>query len=644
MDYSFPSAAWSDCHSNVALSWPEAALPGLQWLLSLRVHGGVAVTQRLLGWSLLEAGQDLPLKLEQREFYPEKVQEQSSTSGLSLSADYSWIERDTLQLSFSLKNTGSEHRKIEFSFEYEHKGRANPAVNGMPPRQRYEAGRRGYYGTGLRRMEGEDVGSWQVLIDFEKDPEAPFGEEYAISGKAYQLCCLTKLEDRTFELASGSEETFSVVLAFGSRWNDVRERYQRHSSLPTSWTPLQASKRTAELVESAPEIDPDFCGNADWERLYLQAVCGLNSVYVQGENGYAENLRLPWTCKHVLAGGFFWDTAFTSTGGVLINPEAAMESIEAFCINPNHRGALPANLTDLYVGGEGQYPILTWGAWNIYCTTKNKAWLSRIESSLRRHVEYWFTYHSRPNGICYIYNSALGSDDDARFDYCMKGKYNQPVHGIDSPDINALLVVELRALANMQEVLGNHQEAASLRERATKLNQQIIDLFYFEHDKIFWDVEEGTRDIKSGTLIPYLFLPLWAQVPLEKDAVAAMIETHMLNPDTFFREFPFPSLAYNHPEYDPEGYWRGRIWPHIVFWMAQILWLHGYEEESNQTAKNLLSMMLKTPWICENYNSETGIGWNPDTYRGWPGYNWCYATVILLMSGKHKLPPLPQVS
>jgi len=326
-----------------------------------------------------------------------------------------------------------------------------------------------------------------------------------------------------------------------------------------------------------------------------------------------------------------------------MNPDAAKESISAFCRNPNYRGALPANLTDCALGGEGQFPILTWGAWNIFAATGDTDWLRQVLPSLRSHVEHWFRFFSRENGLCYIYNSYLGNDDDARFDYCMKGLYNQPVDAIDSPDINAVLQVELRALALMFEALGDPESAQSYRTRADRLGTLIVERFYFPDRNAFLDTEEGTREIKSGVLTPHMFLPLWAECPLPKEAVSGIIETHMLDPETFFGEYPFPSLAYNHPEYDPEGYWRGRVWPHMVFWMIQTLWLHDYREEATTVARRLLKMMLKTPWICENYNSQNGVGWNPDTNRGWPGYNWCYATVILLITGKHKQPPLPEL-
>ncbi len=640
MDYSFPSAGWSDCHSTFCLSWPRPEEPGLQWLQSLRTHGGAVVTEQLLTWNVKLDGESTPLQLQSRQFFPERVVEVQKAGSLEVVATYSWLEFNTLHVQLLLTNQGSTNDAVDLAYTSASKLEEAATPEGRIP---YEAGRRVYYRPPLGQMEGEPEGSWRAVIQFESDPKAPHHPGDQLNAHAYAVYFQAELAPHSFALAAGDSQQLDLVMAFGHDYVGPRRRWEKHRPHAQQWQVSQATARLEKLEAQAPAIIPEFAEQPDLQRLYQQALFGLNSLYIPGEGGFAGTKRIPWTCKHVLAGGFFWDTAFTSVAGALFHPAAAMESIEAFSDLPNERGAMPANLTDGLIGGEGQNPIMAWGAWNIFCQTKDVDWLGRIVHSLEQHVEHWFLHFSRANGMCYIYNSLLGSDDDARYDFCMKGLYNQPVSGVDSPDINAFLVMELKALARMHQVLGDAERARQMEERAEHLARMIPEHFYFAEENAFLDVAEGTRDIMSGVLTPSLFLPLWAEVPLKTSDIQAMIETHMLNPESFYREHPFPSLAYNHPEYDPEGYWRGRIWPHMVFWMCQILWMHGYQEEATTTARNLLRMMLKTPWICENYNSETGIGWSAETLRGWPGYNWCYATVILLLSGAYQRPPLPEL-
>ena len=71
----------------------------------------------------------------------------------------------------------------------------------------------------------------------------------------------------------------------------------------------------------------------------------------------------------------------------------------------------------------------------------------------------------------------------------------------------------------------------------------------------------------------------------------------------------FRASPYDNPKYDPAGYWRGRIWPHFVYWMVQTLWRTGYHKEAELTADRLLEMMQIKPWFMENFNSSPeGVG------------------------------------
>ena len=155
---------------------------------------------------------------------------------------------------------------------------------------------------------------------------------------------------------------------------------------------------------------------------------------------------------------------------------------------------------------------------------------------------------------------------------------------------------------------------------------------YFPGEAMFYDVKTNTHEKLSGVKSPNMFLPLWAAVPLKQEQIKAIVERHMLNPKEFYRELPFPSLSYDNPCYDPQGYWRGRIWPHVAYWMIQTLWRQGYEKEAEQAAARLMKMLEKSPWLYENFESATGAG------IGQPDYNWGCATAIELLLERYKEP------
>ena len=132
-----------------------------------------------------------------------------------------------------------------------------------------------------------------------------------------------------------------------------------------------------------------------------------------------------------------------------------------------------------------------------------------------------------------------------------------------------------------------------------------------------------------------MFLPLWAGIPLPATEAKRVVEQHMLNPNEFYRDIPFPSLSYDDPRFDPRGYWRGRVWPHVVYWMIQTLWRQGYHAAAEETAGRLLELLLSAPWLHENYETVADARIN-----GCPDYNWTLSTTIELLLERYK-EPLP---
>jgi glycogen debranching enzyme len=270
----------------------------------------------------------------------------------------------------------------------------------------------------------------------------------------------------------------------------------------------------------------------------------------------------------------------------------------------------------------------------VYQKAPDKDWLKRVYPKLAGHNRFWFKYHSSKRGLCQYFNAGQIADDDARFDPIQGSGANMDLFGVESPDLNAYLVMDLKCLANMADELGLKDEAAGYRSHAEELAQKIIDTMYFPEDAMFFDVATGTHEQFTGTKTPNMFLPLWAGVPLAEEEVKKIVERHMLNPEEFYKELPFPSLSYDNPKYDPIGYWRGRIWPHVVYWMIQTLWRCGYHKEAEQTADRLMKIIEQCPHINETYESKNGVG------VGCSDYNWSLATTLELLLERYK-EPLP---
>ena len=637
--YTHPSAGWSDRHSYLVLTWTQPEAIGLQRLEALIGWGGTEITSRLLSWRVREDNQALPLELVTRTYRPDQVIEVDRGGDFELTATAAWPARNALAIQFELRNRANRPRRLDMSFDYPGKGVSPDWADTFP------LGKAGAFfaeGPGhCVSLEGEPAGSWSTLFQHMEHGRNVVWVKNFVAGMpqtTLELVCLSDLSDRAIEVEANGAAQFTLHMGFGLNRGRARAAH-RASNNSNGWIPAHETGRTRDILRRAPALPHKYAGNATYERMYAHAILGLNSLFIQGEGGYCGDRRLPWTTKDLLAIAFFWDTSFSCVGAREFDPAMCQEAIACFVDNASPRGGLPGTLCDTHRAGEGQAPIMTWAAWSIYQRSGDRDWLAHVYPGLAGYCDFWFKYHSSPRGLAQFYNAGQIGDNDPRFDPVYgRPQGNEPVAGLESPDLNAFFVVEMRGLAKMAAALGLNVEAARWQAKASQLAQRIVDTMYFPDEAMFFDVREGTRDTFSGVKNPNMFLPLWAGVPLPPAEVKRIVEGHMLNPAEFFRELPFPSVSYDHPQYDPEGYWRGRIWPHVVYWMIQTLWSTGYHAEAEVTADRLLTMFQRTPWFHENYASASGEGWNSTARIGFPDYNWSHATVIELLLERYKDP------
>jgi len=628
--YTERPAAWSDRHSWLALTWPEPTVSGLQVATALIGWGGTELTNRLLAWTVLEKGQPLPLTCTARSFRPDLVTETDEGQQVRLTAVAAWPLRNLLALHFTLENRAAVTKTLTVQFAYPGKG-VQPDWPGAFPAGHSVS------------LADEAEGSWSTLFRHQEHGRNFMWVSEFVAGMAettLEAVCLADLTDRHCVLAPGEKVEFTITLAFGVSRGRARATLQSWQAMAGEWQPEKETARIRALLNRAPTL-PSKYAQERYQRLYAHAITTLNSLFVQGEGGYTGQRHIPWTTKHHLAIAFFWDTAFSCVGAREFAPQLAQEAIACFADNVSPRGAMPGTLCDTHRAGEGQAPIMTWAAWATYQVSQDRDWLAQVYPSLAAQLRFWLKYHSSARGLAQNYNAGQIADNSPRFDPVYgRPQGNEWLYGLESPDLNAFIVMELKCLAAIAHTLHLPEEATAWQTQAAALGQQIVEVMYFPQEAMFYDVKVGTSEPFSRVIVEVMYFPLWAGVPLPQQEICRIIEQHMLNPNEFFGEKPFPSVAYDDPTYDPNGYWRGRIWPHFVYWMIQLLWHNGYQAEAEATADRILSLFLRTPWLHENYHSATGLGWDANQVIGFPDYNWSCATVIELLLERYK-EPLP---
>jgi len=623
--YTDASAAWSDRHSNVCFTWDRPNDCGLQDLGVIIGWQGSSITGRLLSWKLAANGVELPLTFVSRDYRPDKVIETDRSKDLELEVTAAFPVRNAIAIEFLLRNLSDKTRTVEVAFE----GPAGDLLNWQGP---FPVGN-------ITLIENEPTGSWSTLFEHMMHGLQHKCSEDFVAGMSHrapiELVCLTDLSPRQVTLPPSDSRKFIVSMAFGTYRGQARNRYEAcKERIEEEWTSAEETERWTRLFEGLPPLPEKYRRKPRYEQLYRHAAAGLHSLFVQGDGGYTGDKRIVYTTKRGVALGYFWDAAISCVGAREIDAQACQETIECFAENAGPRGSLPMVMCDSHRAGEGQAPVMCWGAWSIYQRSLDKEWLRRVYPALCGYIRFWLKYHASERGLCRYFNAGQIADNDARFDPIMKGNSNEAVYGFESPDLNAFLVMEMRCLAEFADALERPDEAKEWKDKAGALAKLIVETMYFPEEAMFYDVTEGTHSRFSGAKTPNMFLPLWAGVPLAREEIDKIIRNHMLNPKEFYGDCPFPSLSYDHPEYDPTSLWRGRVWPHVMYWMIQTLWKHGYHGEAEQVADRLLDMLLENPWIHESYESSQG---KP---IGQPEYNWSLSTTIQLLLERYK-EPLP---
>lgn len=190
------------------------------------------------------------------------------------------------------------------------------------------------------------------------------------------------------------------------------------------------------------------------------------------------------------------------------------------------------------------------------------------------------------------------------------------------PFMNSVMADGLRSTARLMSVssLADKAEYATAWaiEIETAINDQLWDedLGYY----VYLSGNEKTRltDLTAGSLMPLIC----DSAPPER--INRMIEQHLCNPEEFWSKLPVPSLARNHPDYDPVGessIWRGPVCMNLNWFFVHGLHRHGYADIANDIAGRSRAAAYKD--FREFYSPETG--------EGMRGTNFGWATAVVDM-------------
>ncbi|PTT04158.1 glycoside hydrolase [Pedobacter sp. HMWF019] len=339
--------------------------------------------------------------------------------------------------------------------------------------------------------------------------------------------------------------------------------------------------------------------------------------------------------------GFWsWDSWKQAVGISYFNPELAKSNILSMFDYQDEYGMVADCIyTDKSENNwrDTKPPLAAWSVWKIQEHAPDPGFLKHIYPMLVKYHQWWYMNRDHnQNGLC-EYGSTDGTriaaawesgmDNAVRFDQARLLKNNDSAWSLnqESVDLNAYLYAEKGYLAQIAAAIGLAEEARQWEGGKELLRKKINETFYqadkgYYHDKLLdgqWMEAEG----------PEAWIPLWCGIADSVQAEAVlkvMLDKHKFN--TFV---PLPTLAADHPRFDPlKGYWRGPVWLDQIYFGLTGLQLYGYKKESacflEQLLRNAEGLSTQGP-IRENYHPISGKGLNA------MNFSWSAAHLLMLL-------------
>jgi len=190
-----------------------------------------------------------------------------------------------------------------------------------------------------------------------------------------------------------------------------------------------------------------------------------------------------------------------------------------------------------------------------------------------------------------------------------------------SPDLSALLIVQMDVLAELAEGMGKQGEAAKWKARANDLQSALMeDLWQGDH----FVARAGTEGkiVESRSLIPWLAIILGDRLPEDvRAALKTGIEGHLT-------EWGLATERVESPDYIEDGYWRGPIWAPSTYIAVAGLDRSGFGELADTIAERF-SRLCDKSGFAENFNAVTG-----EPLRD-KAYTWTSSVFLLLAERMH---------
>lgn len=311
-----------------------------------------------------------------------------------------------------------------------------------------------------------------------------------------------------------------------------------------------------------------------------------------------------------------WDHAINSLSLGYRDQDAAWEQFRCMFDFLSPEGMMPDMVSDEQIFWIAVKPPVHGWVFSKLRAMKEfpKDRLEAAYAMIGKWTEWWLTYRDFDRNGLAEYLDGCDSGWDNSTAICM----NRPP--LETPDLQAFLILQMECLADIAKTLGNHEDAAEWNAKAAKMLDATVKILFDEDGAPrVRRLRDGGFDRDSLSLVTRLPLILGKRLP--EKCRARMIDD--IKTKGFITDWGLATESVNSRHYHSNGYWKGPIWGPSTLIAVEGLRACGEDALADEISVKYCKLMMKSGF-SENFDAKTG-----DARRD-PAYTWTASAFLVL--------------
>ncbi|GIJ28553.1 hypothetical protein Vqi01_37150 [Micromonospora qiuiae] len=241
--------------------------------------------------------------------------------------------------------------------------------------------------------------------------------------------------------------------------------------------------------------------------------------------------------------------------------------------------------------------------------------LSDVYQRLARWTGFWLDHRRVPGHHLpyYQHGNDSGWDNATTFD---------GDRVIETPDLAALLILQLHQLADLAAELHRPEVATQWRRTATDIRAELLGKLWDGQRFVARSARDGQAR-PSTSLLDLMPIVLGADLPTDVSAaLAGGLKRHLT-------AHGLATEPVDSPHYVADGYWRGPIWAPATILIEDGLRRAGHAGLADEVSQRFRALCEKSGF-AENFDAETGAGLRDRAYT------WTASSYLLLAAAHER--------